>query len=289
MKKIVYKEHREIPLGDIEVSPYNARNEEQYAGIEELKNSIEKFGLISPVVVIEKKHQKGKFELIVGQRRYLAFEKLGRKTIPANVIGDLSKDEKTLVSFAENMHRRELNFNDTMAVCEALFDKYKGGKKERIIQISKDIGISISTISKYLGYKLIPEKVRDLVNQDKINRTQAAKITETFWPDTKKIEAVAKELAGRTRSEWKRALNYSKKKKSASVSEIVEAAEKTETTAKMTIEIDKDHVTQLQRIADNRSKKLQREVEIQEIIEEAISEFINKTVTEWKNQKKTDI
>lgn len=273
LEKVIYKESKPLPLKDIYISKSNVRNTEQYVGIDELINSIKKFGLIHPVIAME---DKGKYELIVGQRRFIAFQQMKEKTIPAIIIEKMNVQSKTVVSFSENIHRRELNYNDTVAVCQMLFEKYAGKTKQKVAEISKDLGIGIPTVSKYLGYKLIPEEIRNLVDENKINRRQAEQITIAFWPNTTKIRGVAKELVGRTRTEWKRALNYTKTHPTATPKEIVIAAETPETTVKMVLVIDTETLAALKEIARKRAELLKREVDAQELIDEAITEFIAK-------------
>jgi ParB/RepB/Spo0J family partition protein len=283
LEKVIYKEAKPLPLKDIYVSESNVRHTEQYDGIDELINSIKKFGLIHPVIVME---DKGRYELIVGQRRFIAFQQMKEKMIPAIIIEKLNAQSKTVVSFAENIHRRELDYNDTIAVCQMLFEKYAGNKRQKVAEISRDLGIGIPTVSKYLGYKLIPEEVRNLVDENKINRKQAEQITIAFWPNTKKILAVVKELVGRTRTEWKRALNYTKKHPTATPKEIAIAAETPETTIKMILEIDTETLVALKEIAKRRTELLEREVDTHELIEEAITEFITKEGSDGRKRGK---
>ncbi len=82
-EEIVFKGFEEIPLNLIDIAEENVRKTKQKAGLEELKASIEKIGLIQPVVVIP---DNGRFKLIVGQRRYLAFTELGKEKIPSLII-----------------------------------------------------------------------------------------------------------------------------------------------------------------------------------------------------------
>jgi len=80
--------------------------------------SIENFGLIHPVIVVPKGNR---YRLLVGQRRFSAFQSLNRITIHAIIIKPLTLKTERIVSFGENIHRRKLPYNDTIAVCEELF------------------------------------------------------------------------------------------------------------------------------------------------------------------------
>ena len=84
----------ECSCGEIEV----------IGSLEELKTSIQRIGLIHPVILIPK---NGRFELIAGQRRFLAFQALGEKTIPSIIVNNLDPLSKKILSFTENIQRRD--------------------------------------------------------------------------------------------------------------------------------------------------------------------------------------
>ena len=129
MKHVTVKNFRkDLPIDKIEVSEDNVRHTKRKAGLEDLKDSIKKYGLIQPVVVIEK---GGKYDLIVGQRRYLAFLELGKTTIPAFIIEPLDKTSRTIVSFGENIQRKKLPYQDTIEACDFLYDKFKGNNSQK--------------------------------------------------------------------------------------------------------------------------------------------------------------
>ena len=97
------RDSKEIDINLIDISPqHNVRTEKQRSNLEELKTSIQRIGLIHPVILIQK---NGRFELVAGQRRFLAFKALGEKTIPSMVINDLDHLSKKILSFTENIQR----------------------------------------------------------------------------------------------------------------------------------------------------------------------------------------
>ena len=95
-----------IPLNQIEISESNVRKSKQRIGLEELKTSISQLGLIHPVIVVADSDSPGRFKLIVGQRRYLAFVELGKESIPALIIRSINTTTAKITSFSENIHRR---------------------------------------------------------------------------------------------------------------------------------------------------------------------------------------
>ena len=145
---ITFKEQVEIPLDQITVSEENVRKTNRGKDIEKLQEGIKKFGLIQPVVVLK---DGSKYKLIVGQRRFLAFQGMGKASIPALVIEPINRKLQQIVSFGENMHRKALPYTDTINLCRTLFNDYEYMEKsERINTIANDLGIATNTVSHYL-------------------------------------------------------------------------------------------------------------------------------------------
>lgn len=86
MAKIV--EYRDVPLDDLTIGKAQARTSPSMADVDELASSIEKLGLLQPIVVCESV-EAGRWEILTGQRRFLAHKRLGRKTIPAAILDGL--------------------------------------------------------------------------------------------------------------------------------------------------------------------------------------------------------
>ena len=95
-------------IGDLTRNPYQPRqifNEEK---LEELANSIKKNGVIQPIAVRTDKSNVGKYEIVAGERRWLAAQKAGLHEIPI-VILDLDDNESLEVAIVENIQRDDLN------------------------------------------------------------------------------------------------------------------------------------------------------------------------------------
>ncbi len=250
MGKIVIKQFiPALELGKIEIAEENVRKSRQKAGLEGLMQSIQKFGLVHPVIVIR---ENNSYKLIVGQRRYLAFKELGKSTIPALVVEPISSTTQKVVSLSENIHRRALPYNDTIAVCDALYNQYTGGKFERVEKIAKNLGISPSTVSKYLAYRLVPKIVRDLVDEGKLSAKRAYGLTTAFWPNEQKIVSIAKNIMRMTKSESDRAIDYGKKNPAAAIEEILTEARKPKPSYELVIPLEPEKANQLEQIAEGR-------------------------------------
>lgn len=208
----------ELPMDQIDIAAGNVRISRQTKGLDELKASIKKFGLFQPVTVFEK---DDRYKLLVGQRRFLACKELGWETVPAFIIKPLTSKVQTIVSFGENVHRKQLPYEDSVQACDKLYKMYKGTKKERVRNISTDLGISEFLVKKYLVHQLIPIQVRNFVSDGKLSEDIAYRITTAHFPNIKKIIEIATHACKMTTEESKRAAEYGKSYPKASVKEIV--------------------------------------------------------------------
>lgn len=133
-----------IPITDIDVSSDNVRISQQTVALEELAASIEIHGLLQPVVLVgEKGHPP--YQLISGQRRFLAHQKLGKTEIKAVFTGPLTKTEAIIRSLVENLQRVDLNFADTQVAVTELY-RDLGSEEE----VKKRTGLSMRTIRDHL-------------------------------------------------------------------------------------------------------------------------------------------
>jgi ParB/RepB/Spo0J family partition protein len=98
------REFHEIPVGQITIP--EGRQRQSISDIEPLALSIQRIGLLHPIVVRRTK------ELVVGERRYRAAAMLGWETIPAQFIDELSSQELDLVELEENMKRQDLTWQE---------------------------------------------------------------------------------------------------------------------------------------------------------------------------------
>lgn len=175
----------QLPLEDIDISKYNVRKTDPEIDIDELANSIKEIGVEQPVVVFE---EKGRYELIVGQRRYLACKRLKEKYIPALVVQLKDKTEASIASFSENIHRLPLNYRDKMKVAYELRSKLAS-----IDSVAKRLGVTAQTVRNYLGYAAVPEAIKEMVDKGELSRSTAVYIMRNI-PDEQKATRIAKKV-----------------------------------------------------------------------------------------------
>jgi ParB family chromosome partitioning protein len=156
---------RELPIGNVLPNPYQPRTHVDEDALTELTASIEASGLLQPVIV---RPRNGKFELIVGERRWRAIQRLGWAKIPAIVRG---VDDRTLLTLAliENLQRDNLTSIDEASGYQRLGEEFKIPQAE----IARLVGRSRSTVANILRLLKLPDEVKALVQEGKLSEGHA--------------------------------------------------------------------------------------------------------------------
>lgn len=193
----------ELPLNLLEIGKAQVRVDLS-SGIEELAASIRKQGLLQPIVVAEQSN--GRYEILAGQRRFLAHKKLGYETIRAIVRDADSIDDETKVaiSLTENMVRRDNNQKELIDACTKLFKRYGSIK-----MVSEETGLSAAIVSQYVKYdQLIPE-LRKKVDSAQLDMKIALQAQKAATLDD---GSVNEEAAVKFAAELKPMSNFARKK-----------------------------------------------------------------------------
>ncbi len=119
-----------------------------------LMESIKTEGLLQPIGVVKK--SKG-FEVVYGNRRFLAYSKLGFKTIPAVIQDDMERNEIDIKNLAENVQRSNLTLNEVGRYVELLERK---GMNTKEIAVSLGVPVSYIKTAKTVFFN-VPKKHRD--------------------------------------------------------------------------------------------------------------------------------
>lgn len=134
--------------------------------IKELAESIEKNGLLQPIVV--RPMEKGKYQIIAGERRYRAFKKLGRTMIPA-IVRDYEDEEVDKLQLVENVQREDLNPYDEAIAYLKLKEKY-GLKQD---DIAKAVGKSRPYISNMTRLLSLEDEILEMLKNGEITVSHA--------------------------------------------------------------------------------------------------------------------
>ncbi|NNG15016.1 MAG: ParB/RepB/Spo0J family partition protein [Gemmatimonadales bacterium] len=156
---------REIPTAAIHPNPYQPRREIDDGALQELTDSIKASGLLQPVVV--RPAGEG-YQLIAGERRWLATQRLGWKTLPAVV---RAVDDRTLLTLAliENLQRDNLSPIDEARGYQRLADEFELPMAE----VARLTGRDRSTISNAVRLLKLPAEVQDMVGKGTLSAGHA--------------------------------------------------------------------------------------------------------------------
>lgn len=134
--------------------------------IKELAESIEKNGLLQPIVL--RPMASGKYQIIAGERRYRAFKKLDKKVIPA-IVRDYKDEEVDKLQLVENVQREDLNPYDEAIAYLKLKEKY-GLKQE---DIAKAVGKSRPYISNMTRILSLEDEILEMLKKGEITVSHA--------------------------------------------------------------------------------------------------------------------
>ena len=107
-EKLQVSNNNMVAIADLSRNPYQPRQNFKEEKLEELANSIRKNGIIQPIAVRASKSGTEKYEIVAGERRWLAAQRAGLHEIPITIL-DLSDVESLEVAIVENIQRDDLN------------------------------------------------------------------------------------------------------------------------------------------------------------------------------------
>jgi len=157
-----------VSISDLSRNPYQPRAVFNQTKLDELANSIKKNGVIQPIAVRPSKYEEGKYEIVAGERRWLAAQKAGLHDIPVTVL-DLSDVESLEVAIVENIQRDDLNPIEEARGYKRLSDEFKYDHES----ISKLMSKSRSHISNTLRLLSLPEDVIAMLSEGTLTSGQA--------------------------------------------------------------------------------------------------------------------
>ena len=157
-----------LPLSDISPNKFQPRKNFDEENLEDLKNSIKERGVIQPIIVRKSNEGNSKYEIIAGERRWLAARKAGLHDIP--VVVTEADDLKSLeFAIVENVQRHDLNPLEEAQGYKRLIDEFSYDQEK----VSKFIGKSRSYITNSLRLLNLPDDVLKQIEQKKISAGHA--------------------------------------------------------------------------------------------------------------------
>ena len=164
----VEPQKNQLAISDLVPNKYQPRKIFDENNLEDLTNSIKERGMIQPIIVRKSNIEKLKFEIIAGERRWIAAQRAGLHNVPVVVIeaNDLKSLEFAIV---ENVQRHDLNPLEEAQGYRRLIDEF-GYDQEKV---SKFIGKSRSHITNSLRLLSLPEQVIKLIEAQKLTAGHA--------------------------------------------------------------------------------------------------------------------
>ena len=157
-----------LPLSDISPNKFQPRKNFDEENLEDLKNSIKERGVIQPIIVRKSNEGNSKYQIIAGERRWLAARRAGLHDIP--VVVTEADDLKSLeFAIVENVQRHDLNPLEEAQGYKRLIDDFSYDQEK----VSKFIGKSRSYITNSLRLLSLPDDVQKQIEQKKISAGHA--------------------------------------------------------------------------------------------------------------------
>ena len=155
-------------ISDLIPNKYQPRKIFDEASLEDLTNSIKERGMIQPIIVRNSNDDRSKFEIIAGERRWLAAQRAGLHNVP--VVVTEADDLKSLeFAIVENVQRHDLNPLEEAQGYKRLIDEFSYDQEK----VSKFIGKSRSHITNSLRLLTLPDDVIKLIEMQKLSAGHA--------------------------------------------------------------------------------------------------------------------
>lgn len=175
VKTEIVKEEIKLKVSDIEPNPDQPRSNFNEDALNELADSIRKFGIIEPIVVFK----KGKtYEIIAGERRWRAARIAGLKEVPV-IIRDYSEQQRMEIALIENLQRENLNPVEEAQAFKRLIDEFELKQDEVAERVSK----SRTAITNSLRLLKLTDKVQQMLVEQMLTAGHARCLIGIEDPD----------------------------------------------------------------------------------------------------------
>ena len=158
----------QLQISDIVPNKYQPRKIFEESNMEDLTNSIKERGIIQPIIVRKSKDHNQKYEIIAGERRWLAAQRAGLHNVP--VVITEADDLKSLeFAILENIQRQDLNPLEEAKGYKRLIDEFSYDQDK----VSKFMGKSRSYVANSLRLLTLPKEVIKLIEEQKLTAGHA--------------------------------------------------------------------------------------------------------------------
>lgn len=266
MAKIL--EYRDIPLDDLVIGMGQVRTQSPAKGIDELVRSIDSQGLLQPIVVCPAMDE-GKWEILVGQRRFLAYKLLKRESIAAAILDErVTGREAKAISITENLIRRQLSGKELK---DGIL--YLGNQYGSIKDVVEATGLPRNKVRDNIKYPRLVPALKELVDRERVDvnaalKAQDAATDEAHDVNVKFATALALQMAPVSGPQRKNVTKVIKARPERRVEDVVEDAKAGSQVTQITATVTRDTRAALQRFA--REEGTNQDEAAVSLIEEAL-------------------
>jgi len=222
-KPQVINKSNTVSISDLSRNPYQPRQHFSEQKLEELANSIKQNGVIQPIAVRQSKSDINKYEIVAGERRWLAAQRAGLHEIPVNIL-ELSDLESLEVAIVENIQRDDLTPIEEARGYKRLLDEFKYDHEN----ISKLMSKSRSHISNTLRLLTLPNDIIAMLEEGSLTSGQARPLIGLANASSIAEEIVTKNYSARKVEYLVKGKKVSKNKKNNYDANIYKAQERIE-------------------------------------------------------------
>lgn len=196
----------ELPVESIAPNPEQPRRIFDAEALESLTDSIRRHGVLQPIVVREA--GDGRYEIVVGERRWRATRAAGLASVPA-VVADVASRDRLELALVENVQRRDLNPIELALAFRALCDV--GHTQD---EVGERVGLDRSTVSNHLRLLELPREFQEDVENGRVSMGHAKALLGVTNPERRRFlrdrvvgeslsvrqtESLARQVAGPSR------------------------------------------------------------------------------------------
>jgi ParB family chromosome partitioning protein len=164
----IESQKNQLSISEMIPNKYQPRKIFDETNLNDLTNSIKERGILQPIIVRKSNDDKSKYEIIAGERRWLAAQRAGLHNVP--VVITEADDLKSLeFAIVENVQRHDLNPLEEAQGYKRLIDEFSYDQEK----VSKFIGKSRSHITNSLRLLILPEEVIKLIETQKLTAGHA--------------------------------------------------------------------------------------------------------------------
>ena len=218
-------EYRDVPLDDLVIGMSQVRTTSNKKGLEELVASIGTLGVLQPIVVCPSSEKEGKWQILTGQRRFLACVELGREAIPAAVLSEhVSESEAKAISITENQLREKLSSRELKDGITHLYNFY--GSVKDVVEAT---GLKPQLVRDYVKYPRLFPELKQMVDDGTVDinaavKAQDASSDEQGVADADVAVKLAREMSSMTGVQQKKVAKERREHPEKPVDEVIEEA-----------------------------------------------------------------